>query len=435
MYPHERSLVKRLANKPFALIGVNSDKDKKKLKVRMKEENITWRSFWNGPQGTGGPISKAWGVRGWPTIYVIDAEGIIRYKNARGPAMDKAVNTLLREMGEEVADTGGGGDESGDGGSGGGRGGRGGGRGAGAPQTVDAKETVERDGRRYELDGKTLFTGTVLTHHSNGKKNQELNYKNGKPEGLQRSWDNSGRKRFETTYQNGQLNGKYTWWHQNGEKSNEMNFKNGKAVGVSTRWYQSGQKSHQTTFGVVGPASYSEWHENGQRSKYGTYKGFNRDGKETTWYDNGQKKWEVIYVNDKLEGLATRWHENGQKAGEAIFKDGEKISETDWDEDGNEIKGVAGLRNFGAEITRNEQDEVVEVNLDNTQITDVGLVHLKDLANLQKLNLNRTEITDAGLSHLKKLTNLQTLFLKDTKVTDAGIPELQEALPNCETTK
>ena len=57
------------------------------------------------------------------------------------------------------------------------------------------------------------------------------------------------------------------------------------------------------------------------------------------------------------------------------------------------------------------------------------------LTKLELLNLNRTEITDAGLSHLKKLTNLQTLFLKDTKVTDAGIPELQEALPNCETTK
>ena len=28
MYPHERSLVKTLADKPFALIGVNSDADK-----------------------------------------------------------------------------------------------------------------------------------------------------------------------------------------------------------------------------------------------------------------------------------------------------------------------------------------------------------------------------------------------------------------------
>ena len=98
MYPHERSLVKRLANKPFALIGVNSDRDKAKLKPRMEEENITWRSFWNGPRGTSGPISKAWNVRSWPTIYVLDHKGVIRYKNVRGEKMDEAVDTLLAEM-------------------------------------------------------------------------------------------------------------------------------------------------------------------------------------------------------------------------------------------------------------------------------------------------------------------------------------------------
>ena len=98
MYPHERSLVKRLADKPFALIGINSDRDKDKLKARMKEENITWRSFWNGPLGTGGPISKAWNVRGWPTIYVLDHKGVIRYKNVRGEKMDEAVDTLLAEL-------------------------------------------------------------------------------------------------------------------------------------------------------------------------------------------------------------------------------------------------------------------------------------------------------------------------------------------------
>ena len=98
MYPHERSLVARMKGKPFALIGVNSDRDKAKLKSRMKEENITWRSFWNGPQGTGGPISKAWGVRGWPTIYVIDHEGVIRYKGVRGEAMDEAVDDLMKKV-------------------------------------------------------------------------------------------------------------------------------------------------------------------------------------------------------------------------------------------------------------------------------------------------------------------------------------------------
>ncbi len=98
MYPHERSLVKRLANKPFALIGVNSDRDLEKLASVREKENISWRSFWNGPKGTQGPISAAWNVSGWPTIYVIDAKGIIRFKNVRGEAMDNAVDKLLGEM-------------------------------------------------------------------------------------------------------------------------------------------------------------------------------------------------------------------------------------------------------------------------------------------------------------------------------------------------
>jgi hypothetical protein len=32
----------------------------------------------------------------------LDQNGVIRYKNARGAAMDKAITTLLAEMGHEV---------------------------------------------------------------------------------------------------------------------------------------------------------------------------------------------------------------------------------------------------------------------------------------------------------------------------------------------
>jgi hypothetical protein len=103
MYPHERSLVKRLENEPFALIGVNSDKDLEALQEVLKKENITWRSFWNGGS-TKGPIAKAWNVRGWPTIYVLDHKGVIRYKNVRGEPMDKAVDALLKEMKKEGAE-------------------------------------------------------------------------------------------------------------------------------------------------------------------------------------------------------------------------------------------------------------------------------------------------------------------------------------------
>ena len=95
MYPHERSLVERLKDEPFALIGVNSDGDPEALKKTLAEENITWRSFLDGPPG--GPIAQAWNVTGWPTIYVIDAEGVIRYKHVQGDALDKAIDELIAE--------------------------------------------------------------------------------------------------------------------------------------------------------------------------------------------------------------------------------------------------------------------------------------------------------------------------------------------------
>jgi Thioredoxin-like len=104
MYPHERSLVKRLADKPFALVGINSDRDREELKKTLEKESITWPSWWNGGGSSGG-IAKTWNVHSWPTIYVIDGKGVIRFKNKRGPALDKAVDALLVEMGVDTRPT------------------------------------------------------------------------------------------------------------------------------------------------------------------------------------------------------------------------------------------------------------------------------------------------------------------------------------------
>jgi hypothetical protein len=58
MYPHERSLVKKLTDKPFVLIGINSDADRDRINERVKEEKITWRSWWDGGS-TNGPIASS----------------------------------------------------------------------------------------------------------------------------------------------------------------------------------------------------------------------------------------------------------------------------------------------------------------------------------------------------------------------------------------
>jgi hypothetical protein len=103
MYPHERSLVKRLEGKPFVLLGVNSDRDRAGLKKVLEREKITWRSFWNWG-GTQGPISTRWAVEEWPTLYFIDAKGVIRHKLLGAPSNDKERRELDEQLDKLIAE-------------------------------------------------------------------------------------------------------------------------------------------------------------------------------------------------------------------------------------------------------------------------------------------------------------------------------------------
>ena len=91
-----RKGLKRLEDKPFALLGINSDTDREKLKEILADDNITWRSWWDGGS-TGGPIATQWNVAGWPTTYVLDDQGVIRAKELGGSALDRLVDGLVRE--------------------------------------------------------------------------------------------------------------------------------------------------------------------------------------------------------------------------------------------------------------------------------------------------------------------------------------------------
>ena len=97
MIPHEKEMVEKFKDKPFALIGINSDGDRSVVQKILKDNEITWRNALDGT--TRGPLATAWNVRGWPTIYVIDAEGVIRARNLRGEALEHKAEELMREVG------------------------------------------------------------------------------------------------------------------------------------------------------------------------------------------------------------------------------------------------------------------------------------------------------------------------------------------------
>jgi hypothetical protein len=84
------------------LLGVNSDADRDVARAAVAKHNINWRSWWVG--GTDSAIARQWQVSGWPTIYVIDAQGIIRYRLTSVGELERAIESLLREMEEKSDD-------------------------------------------------------------------------------------------------------------------------------------------------------------------------------------------------------------------------------------------------------------------------------------------------------------------------------------------
>src|SRR5262249_60129119 len=97
MYPHERSLVQRLANKPFALLGVNGDGEGRAAIPKIQEANINWRYWIDTPENA---IVPRWDVSGFPTVFLIDPKGIVRYRHEGAPSaeeLDSEIDRLLAE--------------------------------------------------------------------------------------------------------------------------------------------------------------------------------------------------------------------------------------------------------------------------------------------------------------------------------------------------
>jgi hypothetical protein len=96
MVPHERSLIQRFQNRPFVLLGVNTD-DPADLKQIQKEKNPPLRSW---SDGRGGPICSEWKVQGFPTIQLIDARGVVRFSHLGAPPgelLDGEIEALVKE--------------------------------------------------------------------------------------------------------------------------------------------------------------------------------------------------------------------------------------------------------------------------------------------------------------------------------------------------
>lgn len=101
MYPQERALLKKFRDRPFTIVSVVTDEDVETVKGAIASGKITWRCWWDG--GTDGPITARWGIVSFPSIFVLDRNGVIRFKDFRGDNLDRAVSGLLDEPETDAA--------------------------------------------------------------------------------------------------------------------------------------------------------------------------------------------------------------------------------------------------------------------------------------------------------------------------------------------
>jgi hypothetical protein len=97
MAPHERSLVERYQHRPFILLGVNVDVDPSLQRRCEEKDQMSWRSWHDGPAG---PITQAWQVTVLPAVYLIDHKGMIRFHSDGVPnerELDGKIEMLVKE--------------------------------------------------------------------------------------------------------------------------------------------------------------------------------------------------------------------------------------------------------------------------------------------------------------------------------------------------
>ena len=141
-----------------------------------------------------------------------------------------------------------------------------------------------------------LFTGILTVEDADSY--GEINYKDGKEDGLGISW-----------YTNGQLKG-------------VSNSKEGKLAGYGISWHKNSQINEIISYKDVGYVRV-EFYKNGQIDEISNY----NEGVD-------------IFGNERMleDGPVIGLHENGQLAGFGNYKDGRKLNFKLWDINGNPVE-------------------------------------------------------------------------------------------------
>jgi len=100
-YPYQRQMLERYKDRNVVLLGVNSDTELETIQKAKERDGLHFRTWWD--ESPWGPINQAW-VRSWPTVFILDEDGVIRHVDKRKEEIIKAVDELLAEGSRHIGE-------------------------------------------------------------------------------------------------------------------------------------------------------------------------------------------------------------------------------------------------------------------------------------------------------------------------------------------
>ena len=76
------------ADRSFAMLGISLDYEREALLETLKKQDMKWPQYMDG-KGWDNKISRLYRVTVLPTTYLIDPEGVIRYRSKPGAELKK----------------------------------------------------------------------------------------------------------------------------------------------------------------------------------------------------------------------------------------------------------------------------------------------------------------------------------------------------------
>lgn len=98
--PNVRRAYEQFSRDDFEIIGISFDVDRLRLEEVVKREQMPWPQYFDSGGRDAAP-GKTFGIRHWPSMWLLDRNGVIRYISA-GSGLEDKIATLIKQNANPV---------------------------------------------------------------------------------------------------------------------------------------------------------------------------------------------------------------------------------------------------------------------------------------------------------------------------------------------